>query len=169
MDKATGTPSSASEVPRKQPDQYGARGRRLDKSPQKVLKPQNQHAEGAEAQLGLVDSWMGVPGASAHPLSGSFANTHSVSQLPGRRIFIQKQELKKLYRVSAAENSALPPCHSPSGWAVPPLWVALCQAQPVHSSQKGISGSSRNLQGGGERSMAPSNPQPCSLIPTRGQ
>lgn len=41
-------------------------------SPQKVLKLQNWHVQGAEAQLGLVDSQMGVPGASAAPILWKF-------------------------------------------------------------------------------------------------
>lgn len=168
-DKDTGTPLPASEMPRRQLDQCGARGRRLDNRMQKG--PEAPELACGRGQDPMVDSQMGSSGDSATPILWRFCqHPQCFTASWSLRIFIQKQGLKKLYRVSAAENSAPASMPLPQLPAGSPLWVALCQAQPVHSSQKGISGSSRNLQGGGERSMAPSHPhpRPSSLIPTGG-
>lgn len=74
----------------------------------------------------------GVLWGCPRPFSGSFANTHSVSQLPGFRIFIQKQGLKKLYRVSAAESSALPRGTPPAAWQCPLLgWPSAKPSQSI--------------------------------------
>lgn len=86
--------------------------------------------------------------------------TPSVSQLPGFRIFIQKQGLKKLYRESAAENSALPRGTPPAAWQCPLFgWPSAKPSQSI-PVKRVIRGSSRSLRGGGERSMAPSPPSP---------
>lgn len=126
--------------------------------------------QGAEAQLGLVDSQMGVLWGLGYTHFLKVLPTPTVfhSFLVSENIYSKTGIEKTVQSLSAAENSAPAQRHSPSCSAVPPLWVALCQAQPVHSSQKGMSGSSKNLQGGGERSMAPSHPPALLPVPHRG-
>lgn len=85
-------------------------GDRPPKDP--VISPQNQQEEGAEDQLELVDSQIGVLwGFGYHPSLGVLSPQHQYyfTALWSLRIFIQKQGLKKLYRVSAAENWAPAP------------------------------------------------------------
>lgn len=70
-------------------------------------KPQNWHVEGAKAQWGPVDSQMGSSGTLSTPIFWRFCqHPQCFTASWSLRIFIQKQGLKKLYRVSAAENSA---------------------------------------------------------------
>lgn len=71
--------------------------------------------KGAEAQLGLMESYRwGSSGTSAAPIFCRFCqHPQCFTASWSLRIFIQKQELKKLYRVSAAENSAPAPMPLP--------------------------------------------------------
>lgn len=112
----------------------------------------------------------GLLGFQPHPLSGGFATPTPVYFIAfwSLRIFIQKQGLKKLYRVSAAENWAPAPRPLPQLAAGRAPSLACPLTSPTSPFQS--KGYQWKQQGpaGVERSLAPAAPQVSSLIP-KGQ
>ena len=118
LDRTTETPPSASKNAQKKKKNKNTGSFWCQRQEAGQHDPQRARIgmwKGAEAQLGLMESYRwGSSGTSAAPVFCRFCqHPQCLTASWSLRIFIQKQELKKLYRVSAAENSAPAPMPLP--------------------------------------------------------